>query len=156
MGRPPLPKEVKALRGTTRKDRNELSGSWGDSSITTMLDVKVPKDIKGVAAKIYEERVQMLVACKILQPIDTDALRLYSQAMATAIRAQKVLDTDGFTVVSDKGVEMVHPMVKVLKDAVNTANTIGSQFGWTPIARMRLLVNPADKKKNDFSEFTDE
>ena len=48
----------------------------------------------------------------------------------------------------------VNPLVKVLKDTVNTANMIGSQFGWSPLSRMRLRSMVAEeKKKDDFSEF---
>lgn len=157
MGRYKLPAEVKEKRGTSRKCREEQSGGW--DAIVTLESVKVPKDIKGEAAKIYKERVQMLFAMGILQHIDVDALRLYSNAVASAIKLQAAIDKEGYTVIErDEDGNLckvsVNPLVKVLKDAVNTANTIGSQFGWSPLARMRLQAMANPKKETDnFSEF---
>lgn len=154
MGRYKLPAEVKALRGTTRKHREETSGGWLE---TASSGVTVPSDLKGDAAKIYKERVTMLYAMKLLQPIDVDALRLYSNAMASAIKIQKELDKEGFTVIeSDKDGRLckvsVNPLAKVLKDMINTVNTIGSQFGWSPVSRMRLqAIAKEDEDPDDFN-----
>lgn len=101
----------------------------------------------------------MLFAMGILQHIDVDALRLYSNAVASAIKLQAAIDKEGYTVIErDEDGNLckvsVNPLVKVLKDAVNTANTIGSQFGWSPLARMRLQAMANPKKETDnFSEF---
>lgn len=154
MGRYKLPKEVKELRGTKRKSRENESGSWLEQ---VSSDVTVPSDLKGAAAKIYKERVAMLYAMGLLHPIDVDALRLYSCAMASAIKVQKEIDEDGFTVIEkDEDGQLckvsVNPLVKVLKDMINTANTIGSQFGWSPVSRMRLqAIAKEEEKKDDFN-----
>ena len=153
MGRYKLPKEVKDLRGTKRKCRENESGAWIEQASS---EVVVPADLKGDAAKIYKERVVMLYAMKLLQPIDVDALRLYSCAMASAIKLQKELDKEGFTVIErDEDGQLckvsVNPLAKVLKDMINTANTIGSQFGWSPVSRMRLqAIGKEEEKKDDF------
>lgn len=154
MGRYKLPKEVKELRGTKRKSRENESGAWLEKASS---NVTVPADLKGDAAKIYKERVVMLYAMGLLQPIDVDALRLYSCAIASAIKVQKEIDKDGFTVIEkDEDGQLckvsVNPLVKVLKDMVNTANAIGSQFGWSPVSRMRLQsIAKEDEKKDDFN-----
>ena len=155
MGRYKLPKEVKELRGTTRKSRENVSGGWLESASSGVV---VPADLKGDAAKIYTERVAMLFAMGLLQPIDVDALRLYSCAMASAIKIQKELDKEGFTLLErDENGQLckvsVNPLAKVLKDMINTANTIGSQFGWSPVSRMRLqAIAKGDEKKDDFND----
>lgn len=155
MGRYKLPKEVKELRGTTRKSRENVSGGWLESASSGVV---VPADLKGDAAKIYKERVAMLFAMGLLQPIDVDALRLYSCAMASAIKIQKELDKEGFTLLErDENGQLckvsVNPLAKVLKDMINTANTIGSQFGWSPVSRMRLqAIAKGDEKKDDFND----
>lgn len=154
MGRYKLPKEVKELRGTKRKSRENESGAWLEQASS---NVTVPADLKGDAAKIYKERVAMLYAMRLLQPIDIDALRLYSCAMASAIKLQREIDKEGFTVIEkDEDGQLckvsVNPLVKVLKDMINTANTIGSQFGWSPISRMRLQsIVKEEEKKDDFN-----
>ena len=155
MGRYSLPKETKNLRGTARKSREVHSDAWLQEAAS---GVSVPKDLKGDAAKIYKERVAMLYAMKLLQPIDVDALRLYSSAMASAIKIQKELDKEGFTVLErDEDGQLckvsVNPLAKVLKDMINTVNAIGSQFGWSPVSRMKLqAMAKAEEKKDDFNE----
>lgn len=154
MGRYKLPKEVKELRGTKRKSRENESGAWLEQASS---NVTVPADLKGDAAKIYKERVAMLYAMRLLQPIDIDALRLYSCAMASAIKLQREIDKEGFTVIEkDEDGQLckvsINPLVKVLKDMINTANTIGSQFGWSPVSRMRLQsIVKEEEKKDDFN-----
>lgn len=160
MGRYKLPAEVKALRGTTRKDRDNSSGGWEDV-VVSLDQVAVPKDLKGEAAKIYKERVRMLFAMGMLQPIDVDALRLYANAVAGSIKLQAAIDKEGYTVLEkDEDGNLckvsVNPLVKVLKDTINTANMIGSQFGWSPLSRMRLRSMVAgDKKEDDFGGLID-
>lgn len=153
MGRYKLPAEVKALRGTSRKNRENISGSWVGSTIEGVV---APPDLRGDAEKIYKERVSMLYAMKLLQPIDVDALRLYSCAMASAIKIQRELDKEGYVVMErDEDGQLckvsVNPLAKVLKDMITTANTIGSQFGWSPVSRMRLqAAAKEDAPKDDF------
>lgn len=160
MGRHKLPEQTKALRATKRKDR-EVDESQFDATIVTSLEsVKVPKHLKGLAAQIYKERITQLFSMKMLQPIDVDALSLYATSMATAIKMQKQLDEDGHvTYVKDEDGNItsvaVNPMFKVLKDSILMANMIGSQFGWSPVSRLKLLAIAQGKteEKNDFDEF---
>lgn len=161
MGRHRLPEQIKAARGTKRKDReyNELSPT---TLVMSPADVKAPSNLNSEAKKIYKEVVSQLVAMRMLQPIDTTALCIYANAIVTIAKMQKELDKDGYvTYIKDEDGNIsgvtVNPMQKVLKDAINTANTIGSQFGWSPVARMRLVSMLAnkDEKKNDFTDFTE-
>lgn len=159
MGRSKLPARVKELRGTKRKNRPQDDGDWSATAVVSLEAVNAPKGMNPEARKIYKERVQMLFAMNLLQPIDVDALTLYSNAMATAIKVQKALDEEGFTIVEkdeDGNLCKVvpNPLTKVLKEAITTVNMFGSQFGFSPLSRMRLkaMANP-EEKKNDFSEF---
>jgi phage terminase small subunit len=49
-----------------------------------------------------------------------------------------------------------HPLHKVVMQKLAAVNAIGSQFGWSPVTRIRLrtLATP-DEKKNDFTDFTE-
>ena len=160
MGRYKLPEEIKAVRGTKRKDReyNELSPT---TLVMSPADVKAPSHLNPEAKKIYKEVVSQLVAMKMLQPIDTTALCIYANAIVTIAKMQKELDKDGYvTYIKDEDGNItgvtVNPIHKVLKDAINVANTIGSQFGWSPVSRLRLVAIAAGKEdKNDFTDFTE-
>lgn len=156
MGRYKLPEQVKAARGTKRKDRecNELSPT---TLVMSPADVKAPSHLNSEAKKIYKEVVSQLVAMRMLQPIDTTALCIYANAIVTIAKMQKELDKDGYvTYIKDEDGNIsgvtVNPMHKVLKDAINVANTIGSQFGWSPVSRMRLVaIAKEEVKKDDFN-----
>ena len=160
MGRSKLPEEVKKLRGTSRKCREVKDVVGKDTIIEVLEDVKVPTHLNAEAKKIYKEVVTRLFAMKMLQPIDEHALSLYANAMATAIKMQKELDKEGYLItvkdeMGDMYKVMVNPMAKILKDAINTVNTIGSQFGWSPVSRIRLatmLAQGAEGEKNDFDK----
>lgn len=159
MGRYKLPSQIKDVRGTKRKDResSELSPT---TLVMSPADVKAPSGLNSEAKKIYKEVVSQLVAMRMLQPIDTTALCIYANAIVTIAKMQKELDKDGYvTYIKDEDGNIsgvtVNPMHKVLKDAINIANTIGSQFGWSPVSRLRLVAIASGKEdKNDFSEYT--
>lgn len=158
MGRYKLPEQTKKVRGTKRKDReyNELSPT---TLVMSPADVKAPSHLSAEAKKIYKEVVSQLVAMKMLQPIDTTALCVYANAIVTIAKMQKELDKDGYvTYIKDEDGNItgvtVNPMHKVWKDAINVANTIGSQFGWSPVSRLRLVAIASGKEEsNDFNEF---
>lgn len=159
MARSKLPEQVKKLRGTSRKCREVKEVTYDDSVIVSIDDVKVPSHLGADAKKIYRETITRLVSMKMLLPIDEHALCLYANAMATAIKMQRELDKEGYLLtIKDELGDMykvqVNPMVKVLKDAVNTANAIGSQFGWSPVSRIKLAAIAAmgkEDKKDDFN-----
>lgn len=159
MGRYKLPDKVKDVRGTKRKDREQNESVISGNVITTLTEVNVPSHLSAEAKKVYKAVVVQLFALKILQPADSSALAIFANAIVTINKMQKALDKEGYLVdVYDKDGNVigrqVNPMQKVLKDAISTANTIGSQFGWSPAARIRL-ISMVDKEapKNDFTDY---
>lgn len=161
MGRYKLPDKVKEVRGTKRKSREQGEEVLSATTITSLQDVNIPTHLNADAKKIYREVVSQLFAMKILQPIDDTALCIFANAVATIHKMQKALDKEGYLIyVEDKNgntLSTINPMQKVLKDAINTAATIGAQFGWSPAARIRLVAT-LDKKEpeNDFSKFLEQ
>lgn len=159
MGRSKLPAQVKSIRGTTRKDRDKGKELSPATVVMSPEDVKVPTHLNADAKKVYKDMVSQLVAMKMLQPIDTTALCIYANAIVTIAKMQQELDKEGYvTYIKDEdgnitGVS-VNPMQKVMKDAINIANTIGSQFGWSPVARMKLVAMLSQKgeEKDDFAK----
>lgn len=162
MGRSKLPDAVKKMRGTSRKCRAVDVSVIEDNAVTELSSVTAPKHLNAEAKRIYKILVQQLFSMKMLMPIDEVALSIYCNAVVTIHKMQQALDKDGYvTYIKDEegnitGVT-VNPMQKILKDAINTANTIGSQFGWSPVARMKLvsMLANTDEKKNDFTDFTE-
>lgn len=159
MGRSKLPEKTKQMRGTQRKCRVVDDSAFDNTLIVSLNDVKAPSHLSPEAKKVYKTVVAQLFAMKVLQPVDEPALCIFANAIATINKMQAELNKDGYiTYVKDEDGNItgvtVNPMQKVLKDAINTANTIGSQFGWSPQARMRLvaMLSQKEEKKDDFNQ----
>lgn len=154
MGRTPLPDTIKAKRGTLRKSRQRPTI---ETPAVQLLDVKAPARLKGEAKKIYERVVRQCFANGILAEIDADALALYAWELAELIELQKRLKDEDYVVeeMTKTGVKMkTHPLVKVVAQKLATVNSIGSQFGWSPVSRIRLAAMAAGGKK-DKDDFED-
>ena len=91
----------------------------------------------------------------ILSEIDADALAVYAWEYAELIRLAKELKDEGYTYeVTNKNGETetkLNPKEKVVRNKIAVVNTIGSQFGWSPVSRMRLqTIAKEEEKKDDF------
>lgn len=154
MGRQPLPDTIKAKRGTLRKSRQRPTI---ETPAVQLLDVKAPARLKGEAKKIYERVVRQCFANGILAEIDADALSLYAWELAELIELQKRLKDEDYVVeeMTKNGTTVkLNPLVKVIQTKMAAVNAIGTQFGWSPLSRMRLkaMANP-EKEKNDFEDY---
>lgn len=151
MGRNPLPSKTKALRGTTRKCRETKSDII---SVELVGPVSCPPHLKGEAKKIYEQKVQQCFAMGILSEIDADALAVYAWEYAELLRLAAELKDEGYvqTVETKNGSEVkINPKEKVVARKIATVNALGSQFGWSPVSRMRLqAIAKEEEKKDDF------
>lgn len=153
MPRQRLPDKVKEKRGTFRKCRKQESV---EAPSVQLVDVKVPARLKGVAKKTYEFVTRQCFAMGILAEVDVHALELYSFEYAELVRLQEQLAAEGYTIeeMTKNGVvTKVNPLEKVVRNKLVAVNALGSQFGWSPLSRMRLRSMVAeDKKKDDFGD----
>jgi P27 family predicted phage terminase small subunit len=47
----------------------------------------------------------------------------------------------------------INPLAKIVQAKLATVNALGSQFGWSPLTRMRLqAIAKGEDKKDDFNE----
>lgn len=157
MGRPLLPSKVKALRATTRKCREVADNT---PMATTLVDVKAPAHLTGEAKKVYTRLVSQLFNMGYLAEIDVDALSLYAFEYTELIKLQRQLQAEGYIVeeVTKIGVtQKEHPLHKVVMKKLAAVNALGSQFGWSPVSRVRLHAIASEKEnKDDFADFTNE
>ena len=154
MGRLPLPEKVKSVRGTVRKcrKRDEVVAPKVE-----LVDVNVPSHLKGKAREIFELKVRQCFGLGILAEIDIDALALYAWEMAELLQLQQRLKKEDYVVTEETKsgpVMKTHPLVKVVTAKLSTVNAIGSQFGWSPVSRIRLaaMASGKDKDKDDFED----
>lgn len=151
MGRPKLPDQVKSNRGTLRPCRAQ----GAVATEVSLLDVQAPAHLKGEAKKVYELKVRQCFAMGILAEIDTDALALYAWEYAELIALQRRLKSEDYVVeesTKNGTTTKINPLAKIVQAKLATVNAIGSQFGWSPVSRMRLqAIAKEDEKKDDFN-----
>lgn len=156
MGRPPLPSKVKSLRATSRKCREVADNS---PVVTSLVDIKTPAHLTGEAKKVYTRLVSQLFNMGYLAEIDIDALSLYAFEYSELIKLQRQLQTEGYIIEEETkmGTTMKeHPLHKVVMKKLAAVNALGSQFGWSPVSRVRLHAIASGKEdKNDFTDFTE-
>lgn len=154
MGRNRLPDNIKALRGTNQPCRIN-----GDAAIDAAKEIQAPKGMSSDAKKIFIARANQLKIHDILTPADIDSLILYANSMATAMKAQKALQEEGYiSFIKDEEGSIIGQQVnlwhKILQDSIKTVNLIGMQFGFTPASRAKISsLITAKKENNDFAEF---
>jgi P27 family predicted phage terminase small subunit len=77
--------------------------------------------------------------------------------MAELLQLQQRLKKEYYVVeeATKSGIVLkTHPLVKVVTAKLSTVNAIGSQFGWSPVSRIRLaaMASGKDKDKDDFED----
>lgn len=158
-GRPKKPQELKSLQGTSRKDRmSESLEVIKFENITQLEAVNVQGLETAAAKKIFNERANMLIANKMLAPQDIDNLIIYANAMAVVMDAAKKMRRDMFTKTLDKNGKLSgyvpNPYLKLFKDMAEIVNRVGSEFGFSPLSRMKFKLEP-EAKKDPFQELLD-
>lgn len=107
---------------------------------------------------MYTRLVSQLFAMGYLAEIDVDALSLYAYEYSELIKLQRQLQKEGYVVEEEtkSGTTLKeHPLHKVVMKKLAAVNALGSQFGWSPVSRVRLHSIAAGKEeKNDFEDFT--
>ncbi len=158
-GRPPKPNELKSLQGTSRKDRMiESLDVIKFENITQLKAINVKGLETAMSKKIFNERSGQLIANKMLAPQDIDQLIIYSNAMAMIIECTKNMKKGHFNEVFDdfgkvKGY-IPNPYLKLFKEMSEIVTKIGSEFGFSPLSRMKFKLD-VDEKKDPFQEMMD-
>jgi P27 family predicted phage terminase small subunit len=126
--------------------------------VTSLVDVKAPAHLTGEAKKVYARLVSQLFNMGYLAEIDVDALSLYAFEYTELIKLQRQLQKEGYIVEEETkngSTLKEHPLHKVVMKKLAAVNALGSQFGWSPVSRVRLhAIASGEEKKNDFEDFT--
>lgn len=99
---------------------------------------RIPNDIEAEAKKYIADVCDMLESNGVMENVDTAALTMLARNYSMFIKASKQLETDGLTVVSDRGNISPHPAIKIAKDAQIQAMKVMAEFGLTAKARTKL------------------
>lgn len=103
-----------------------------------MSKFSIPQDIEPEAKEYMKSVCNMLTDNGVMEDVDKAALTMLARNYSMFIKANKQLEKDGLTVTSDRGNIAQHPLVKVARDAQNSAVKLMEKFGLTVKDRSRL------------------
>ena len=103
-----------------------------------MSKFSIPQDIEPEAKEYMKSVCNMLTDNGVMEDVDKAALTMLARNYSMFIKATKQLEKEGLTVTSDRGNIAQHPLVKVARDAQNSAVKLMEKFGLTVKDRSRL------------------
>lgn len=150
MGRPKIPDEIKAKKGTLRKCRQTESLKFAE------LDkVAAPSFLSNLAKRIFREKIKLVKSTHLLTYADVDNMMMYATAMDNFINSTKKLnDPDTprvFEVYGKQGLAKISPSpyFKIQNDAFQMIQKIGSLYGFSPVSRISLANSVSEEKPHD-------
>jgi len=163
MGRPKQPQQLLELKGTARKARRRIEAMVG-MKITNFDQVAALCDYTHLTEqgqRIFIRQCTFLIGMNALQAQDLEMLMLYAQNYDIALRCMDQINSGQgwFNVTKNKRGEIVAvhelPYLKLFRRVSAIANSIGGQFGFTPISRIRMAETAQpDKKKADIMDIS--
>lgn len=155
MGRKPLPRELKKLRGTLQPCRDRAPSTIGDA--VPVEEIQQRCQVSGLQAAtpraryIYWREVKKLAQLGIMTQAFCSQLLIYAIEMDHFIQLTKTIKEEGILVdcVTKEGVKfkMANPAIKMREKSEKILVTIGSNFGFSPVDRQRLKLEASEEKK---------
>lgn len=136
-GRKPLPTNVKKLRGTLRKDRTNPAEPKVRAGTP-----RPPKWLTGDARAEWRRIVPQLARAGLLTTLDRAVLVGYCTAWGDLCEATRVVQEQGTTYVSPRGMLVLHPELRRIEKARAALRAFAAEFGLSPSARSRVGANP--------------
>lgn len=150
-GRKPIPNNLKKLRGTDQpcrlKDSIEAPTVNDISKIVNTSKLKVLKTKR--SKQIFKEKANQLIQLQVLSEIDFEQLAIYCQSLDLLFECIDELSKGKFVEIFDENGRILrfiqNPYLKLYQDMVQICNKIGSEFGFTPVSRMKLHTKTVGK-----------
>lgn len=141
-GRPRKTDEQKKLEGTFRKDRS----SAGSLTFTSVSKIPpAPEGFDDVAKAVWQTICTELIKLGIMQSIDIFNIQIICNEMSIYWKCMKQMG-NMYTVDTGTGSTKVNPLYTTASQALNNANRLAAQYGFTPTARMKLKMGATDNK----------
>lgn len=104
-----------------------------------------PSWILPEAKREWNRIVPQLERLGLLTSVDRAALAGYCQAWARYRQAEEILDTEGFTITTDKGNVIQRPEVSISRNMLQQVRAFAAEFGLTPSSRGRIQIPGQDE-----------
>lgn len=144
-GRPRKPRAAKERDGTYRKDRDQqIDLPNGEPDKPPFLSFE--------AEEHWHRLVPLLAEHNLLTRVDGYALGMLCQALAEYQEADRDVQNDGLTGMTDKGYSYVNPGVAIRHNAWKKVCWALRQFGMTPSARAGMKVTSNGQDSDEFEQ----
>lgn len=145
-GPKPRPKELSKILGNPgKRAKSELNDGPEFSKPTTL---KPPTFLDKVGKQEWNRVAPELAEFGLLTNSDQMALAIYCQAVSEFVAADAVIKKKGPDYTSDKGNILPRPQVAMRRSAAMRILKACQEFGMTPSARSRMVVNVKGKQKD--------
>ena len=142
-----LPTAIKKARGTLQPCR-----TLNEPDALSIEDIEPPCDFDNVELATWNAVISELIESRVLGRQDLRALESYCISYALMKEARFHIQEDGITIVQANGNTVKNPATTVLNEAITRLNSIGGEFGLTPVSRSRVNVPKTKVKGNRFIE----
>lgn len=139
-GRPRKPTALKVVTGNPGK--RALGRQEPDP--TYLSDLTAPAHLAPQAAAVWDDLAPKLRAARVLTEIDAVALELACNAIATYRLATAKAGETPLVKSPETGAVALNPWMIVQSMTFKQATAVLREFGMTPAARTRVMVNPQD------------
>ena len=131
-----------------------ITGNRGKRPIKKGVEVAealpdAPQFLSAEAKAEWARLAPQLSVLGLLTALDVGVLAAYCQSFAIWKQATESLADGSLTAKSAKGNDMSNLMLGITRRAAQDMARYASEFGLTPVARMRLAVPPRDSDPTD-------
>ena len=150
-GRKPVPDKIKKLRGTRQKCRERGEGVVGEliPSAEVLCSYRADEGLSDRAKNIFRQRCEGLIQLGLLTEPDLDQLAIYAELMDIIYLCFAEIRATGIITAVDTGLGGIkyigNPYFAQLNKSIIMINKIGSEYGFTPVSRLKLKLS--EKKK---------
>lgn len=145
-GRKPIPRLLKIANGNPAKENLNYE------DLTPQGDLTAPPEW------FSESQVEAWNYCianapeGLLRRLDREVLITFVQAKDLHQRAAIDIQENGITMLSSKGMPMQNPAIGILNKQAAVLLKAAEQMGFSPVARARVRVAPAQPKADEWDE----
>ena len=119
--------------------------------ISQIVDLKNFKVLKSKRAKdIFVQKANQLIKLKLLTDMDIEQLVVYASSLDLLFDCLKEMQKGMFKELYDDFGKvksyLANPYIKQYKEMIEITNKIGSDFGFSPVSRMKLKAEKEQEK----------
>jgi P27 family predicted phage terminase small subunit len=163
-GRKKLPDSIKIMKGTNQKCRMETPVNENLLPAKINYVPKPPDWFSPLGVNLYNDVTSELLAKKLIEKVDMSMVIAFCNQMALHLELEQYLKERGSRI--DEMVEKIYrngkpakvtrrlcPEHRASMDALEKAKQIATEFGFTPLARQRLVYQAINNNPSD-DDFT--